>query len=165
MYLQSKLLKNKANNTKICDIFIIILYMYSLLCSEWGIIEKVLFCSIWWWTLKKLEIRIYRFLHWNSSNISKQMITKWSKQVHVHVHVCTNKEQWIDATANTVFLHKNDENRRQTSFRSPYKYTGSRNQKSHTNDGFWADDINVYLTNYDVPCKGHLKLWSTFVKL
>ena len=23
----------------------------------------------------------------------------------------------------------------------------------------------VYLTNYDVPCKGHLKLWSTFIHL
>ena len=22
---------------------------------------------------------------------------------------------------------------------------------------------HVYLTNYDVPCKGHLKLWSTFM--
>ena len=53
---------------------------------------------------------------------------------------------------------------RQARFRSPYNYTGSRNFKSHIlNDRFWADDI--YLTNYDVPCKGHLKLWSTFMKL
>ena len=33
-----------------------------MLCNEWGIIEKVLLCSIWWWTyFKNSEIGVYLF--------------------------------------------------------------------------------------------------------
>ena len=74
-YLQLKLLKNKENNKKICHASSY-LQKYSLLCNKWGIIEKGLFSSIWWWTyFKNFEIGIYRFLNSNSSFVLEKNTT------------------------------------------------------------------------------------------
>ena len=77
-YLRLKLLKTE----KMCDCFhhnfknkilVTVDNMYNNIISfirtirhKWGI-EKVVFCSIWWWTyFKNFDIGIYRFLHSSS---------------------------------------------------------------------------------------------------
>ena len=77
----------------------------------------------------------------------------------------------IDATANTSFLHRGrafPPKRRKPVDKqaSGPIHTLGREIKSPVQMGdFELMTYNVYLTNYDVSCKGHLELWSTFIYL
>ena len=70
-HLRLKLLNNKENNKKICHIFHHNFKNIPCFVISEVIIEKVLFCFIWWWTyFKNFEMGVYRFLHSNSSFVT-----------------------------------------------------------------------------------------------